>query len=65
MNKSPVARKGGLEALEMGGRFESIQTTALLKLAWILRRVLVNPKLHGHRVLFLTIQFSISHLFAL
>ena len=32
----------GLKALEMGGRFESIQTTALLKLAWILRRVLYS-----------------------
>ena len=30
----------GLEGLEIGGRVETIQTTALLRTAWILRRVL-------------------------
>ena len=30
----------GLEYLEVGGRVETIQTTALLRTAWILRRVL-------------------------
>ena len=30
----------GLEDLEVGGRVETIQTTALLRTAWILRRVL-------------------------
>ena len=29
----------GLEDLEFGGRVETIQTTALLRTAWILRRV--------------------------
>ena len=30
----------GLEDLEIGGRVETIQTTALLRTAWILKRVL-------------------------
>ena len=30
----------GLEDLEVGDRVETIQTTALLKMVWILRRVL-------------------------
>ena len=30
----------GLEDLEVGGRAETIQTTALLRTAWIVRRVL-------------------------
>ena len=30
----------GLEDLEVGGRVETIQTAALLRTAWILRRVL-------------------------
>ena len=30
----------GLDDLEVGGRVETIQMTALLKTAWILRRVL-------------------------
>ena len=30
----------GLEDLEVGGRVETIQTTALLMTAWIVRRVL-------------------------
>ena len=32
----------GLEDLEVGGRVETIQTTALLRMARILRRVLVT-----------------------
>ena len=32
----------GLEDLEVGGRVETMQTTALLRTAWILRRVLEN-----------------------
>ena len=36
----PKGLKKGLEELEIGGRIKTIQTTALLRLARILRRVL-------------------------
>ena len=45
-----------LEDLEVGRRVETIQTTALLKMAWMLRRVLVtwgdllSLKLHGKTI---------------
>ena len=46
----------GLEDLEVGGRVETIQTTTLLRTAWILRKVLVTwGDLRSHKLQWKTI----------